>query len=93
VDARAVSGPTERTRSLIIERRDGETKERLVDRFRLMVQRAGLLREVKRRRHFVSKSEVRRRDRAKALRRARRNAERSSRHRSNGRQAPSKERQ
>jgi len=86
VVTRFSSDPPERTPLLIIERRDGETKERLVDRFRLMVQRAGILREVKRRRHFVSKSQVRRMERAKALRRARRNAERATRPRNNGRQ-------
>ena len=65
---------------LIIERRDGETNERLLARFRQMMQRAGILREAKRRRHFISKSEARRLAHAKALRRARRSAERTQRH-------------
>jgi small subunit ribosomal protein S21 len=64
---------------MMIERREGESNERFLSRFRLMVQRAGVLREYKRRRHFVSKSELRRKAHAKARRRARRNAERSER--------------
>jgi ribosomal protein S21 len=51
-----------------------------------MTQRAGILREAKRRRHFISRSEARRMAHAKALRRARRNAEKALRHRNNGRQ-------
>ena len=38
------------------------------------MQRDGILREAKRRRHFISKSEARRLARAKALRRARKRA-------------------
>lgn len=64
---------------MIIERRDGESNERLLSRFRQMMQRAGILREAKRRRHFISKSEARRLAYAKARRRARRNAERTTR--------------
>ena len=60
--------------SLMVERREGESNERFLSRFRQMMQRAGILREVKRRRHFVSKSEARRRAYAKARQRARRNA-------------------
>jgi ribosomal protein S21 len=59
---------------LIIERREGESHERLVARFRQMVQRAGILREIRRRRHFVSKAQVRRLAQAKAIRRARKRA-------------------
>jgi small subunit ribosomal protein S21 len=57
---------------LFVQLRDGETQEHLLGRFRQGMQRDGVLREIKRRRHFVSKSEVRRLDRAKATRRARR---------------------
>ena len=64
---------------MIIERREGESNERLLSRFRQMMQRAGILREAKRRRHFISKSEARRLAYAKARRRARRNAERTAR--------------
>ena len=63
---------------MIIERRDGESNERLLSRFRQMVQRSGILREAKRRRHFISKSEARRLAVAKSRRRQRRSAERSS---------------
>lgn len=68
-----------RTRSngpgrLIVERRESETGERLLKRFQLLVQRAGILGEHKRRRHFISNSEARRMARAKAARRARKNA-------------------
>ena len=62
---------------MIIERQEGESHERLLARFLQMMQRSGILREIKRRRHFVSKAEARRRARAKAARRARRNAERA----------------
>ena len=62
---------------MIIQRQEGEPNERLIARFRQMVQRAGVLREVKRRRHFISKSEARRMAHAKALRRARRNAQKA----------------
>jgi ribosomal protein S21 len=70
---------------LIIERREGETNERLLARFRQMMQQAGILREAKRRRRFISRSEARRMAHAKAMRRARRNAERASRRPNNGR--------
>jgi len=62
---------------LIVERRDNESHERLLDRFRLLVQRAGILREAKRRRHFISKPQLRRMARAKAQRKVRRNAEKA----------------
>jgi small subunit ribosomal protein S21 len=55
----------------VVEARDGESAERLISRFRQMVQRAGLLREYKRRRHFISKSETRREARARGIRKAR----------------------
>ena len=64
---------------MIIERREGEGGERLIGRFRQMVQRAGILREAKRRRRFISKSQARRMAIAKAARRARRNAEKADR--------------
>ena len=52
----------------IVEGRDDESAERLLNRFRLAVQRSGVSRDAKRRRHFTSKSEARRRARARALR-------------------------
>jgi ribosomal protein S21 len=68
---------------LFVELREGETQEHLLTRFRQKIQRAGILREAKRRRHFVSRSELRRVARAKALRRARKRANRARSH--NGR--------
>jgi small subunit ribosomal protein S21 len=52
--------------------RDGESFEGLFRRFRKGVQNAGTLKEVKKRRFFVSKSEQRRRAKRKAIARARR---------------------
>ncbi len=62
---------------MIIQRREGESNERFLARFRQMTQRAGILREAKRRRRFISRSEARRTARAKAQRRARRSAARA----------------
>jgi len=59
---------------VIVERRDNESAERLLTRFRLAVQRSGVLRDAKRRRHFISKVEARRAARARAMRRLRKNA-------------------
>ena len=59
---------------MVVERRDNEHAEKLLDRFRLVVQRAGILREAKRRRHFISKTETRRMARAKAARKLRKTA-------------------
>jgi small subunit ribosomal protein S21 len=57
--------------------RDGESGEALVSRFTKLVQRDGVLREFKRRRHFISKSQMRRIAEQKAARkRARRAARR-----------------
>jgi small subunit ribosomal protein S21 len=52
--------------------RSGESQDNLVRRFRKKVMRDGILREVKRKRHFVSKSEKRRIAKRKAIRRIRR---------------------
>jgi ribosomal protein S21 len=59
---------------VFVELREGESQEHLLTRFRQAIQRDGILREAKRKRHFVSKSEARRLARAKALRRARKRA-------------------
>jgi ribosomal protein S21 len=57
--------------------REGETGEALISRFTKLVQRDGVLREVKRRRHFTSKPQLRRLAAQKAARkRARRAARR-----------------
>jgi ribosomal protein S21 len=55
-----------------VDLRDGESPEHLITRFRQAVQRDGILREIKQRRHFIPKSERRRIARAKAARRRRR---------------------
>lgn len=60
---------------MFVELREGESQEHLLTRFRQAVQKDGILREAKRKRHFVSKSEARRLALAKSLRRARKRAE------------------
>jgi small subunit ribosomal protein S21 len=52
--------------------RDGESPENLLRRFRKKVQRAGVLRDARRKRFFISKSEKRRIAERKAIRRYRR---------------------
>ena len=52
-----------------VERRQGESFERLLKRFRKAVTRERILSEVKRRRYFVSDSEKRRIAERKAARR------------------------
>lgn len=51
---------------------EGESTESLINRFRSGVQRSGILREVKRRRYFRTKSEKVREATQRAIRRARR---------------------
>lgn len=60
----------------IVSARDGESGETLITRFTKLVQRDGILREFKRRRHFISKSEQRRIDAQKAARKRARRAAR-----------------
>ena len=50
----------------------GESQESLLKRFRREITREGILRDVRQKRWFVSKSEQRRIAKAKAIRRARR---------------------
>jgi ribosomal protein S21 len=68
---------------LIVTPREGETPEQLVIRFTKAVQREGILREVKRRRHFISHHEQERLIKQKAARKraraARKAAERAAR--------------
>jgi small subunit ribosomal protein S21 len=52
--------------------RSGESQQDLLRRFRKKVMRAGVLRDAKRKRYFVSKSEQRRIAKRRALRRERR---------------------
>ncbi len=54
---------------LAVSRREGESQDSLLRRFQKMVQMAGILREVKSRRYFLSKREA---ARLKAKRNARR---------------------
>lgn len=56
---------------MFVELREGESQENLLKRFRQVMTREGVLREIKRKRYFVSKSESRRRAMAKAVRRER----------------------
>ena len=51
---------------------EGESSESLINRFRSVVQRSGILREIKRRRYFRSKSQKVREAAQRAARRARR---------------------
>jgi small subunit ribosomal protein S21 len=51
--------------------RDGESPEALLRRFRKKVQRAGVLRDARKKRWFMSKSEQRRIAKRKAIRRHR----------------------
>jgi ribosomal protein S21 len=68
---------------LVIVPRDGESQEALLNRFTTTVQRDGILREVKRRRHFLSNHEQERLVKQKAARKraraARKAAERAAR--------------
>ncbi len=64
---------------MFVELREGESPERLLSRFRQAVQNDGILREVKRKRHFIPKSEMKRLARAKALRRLRKRVRTNSR--------------
>lgn len=52
--------------------RPGESQEQLLKRFRKKVARSGILSTVRRKRWYVSKSELRRIQKKKAIRRARR---------------------
>ena len=54
---------------MFVALREGESQEHLLTRFRQAVQRDGILREAKMKRHFISNSEARRLARAKAARR------------------------
>jgi small subunit ribosomal protein S21 len=52
--------------------RPGESQEQLLKRFRKKVARSGILSTVRRKRWYVGKSELRRIQKKKAIRRARR---------------------
>jgi small subunit ribosomal protein S21 len=52
----------------------GESQEQLLKRFRKQVTKSGILSTVRRKRWYISKSELRRIQKKKAIRRARRRA-------------------
>ncbi len=55
-----------------VELKPGETQEALLKRFRKQIAKDGILSTVRRKRWYVSKSELRRIQKKKAIRRARR---------------------
>ena len=57
-----------------VKLRNGESQDKLLRRFRKAVIRSGVLSEVRKRRWFVSKSEQRRMDKKKAIRRIKKKA-------------------
>jgi small subunit ribosomal protein S21 len=65
-----------------VELRPGESPESLLRRFRKTVMKNGILKDARKKRHFVSKSEQRRIAKRKAIRRMRRR-ERQSQYRQN----------
>jgi small subunit ribosomal protein S21 len=60
--------------------RSNESQQAMFRRFRKVVTRSGVLSEVRKKRWFISKSEQRRMDKKKAIRRHRRNQMKFSRH-------------
>ncbi|HUF40012.1 MAG TPA: 30S ribosomal protein S21 [Anaerolineales bacterium] len=60
-----------------IEIRNGESNHQLLARFRRAVARSGVLRDMRKKRWFVSKSEQRRMDKKKAVRRINRRSRRN----------------
>jgi len=57
-----------------VKLRDGESQDKLLRRFRKAVIRSKVMSEVRKRRWFVTKSEQRRMDKKKAIRRIRKKA-------------------
>jgi small subunit ribosomal protein S21 len=55
-----------------VELRNNESQQQLMTRFRKKVAKSGILRDVRRKRWFVSKSEMRRIAKKKAIRRSKR---------------------
>ena len=58
--------------------RNGESQDSLLKRFRKKIVKSGILSTIRDKRWFVSKSETRRMDKKKALRRIKRKASKSS---------------
>ena len=61
-----------------VELQSGESPEQLLKRFRKQVAKDGILSTVRRKRWYVSKSELRRIQKKKAIRRARRKQRKTS---------------
>jgi small subunit ribosomal protein S21 len=61
-----------------VELQPGESQDQLLKRFRKSVAKSGILSTVRRKRWYVSKSELRRIQKKKAVRRARRKQRKSS---------------
>lgn len=61
-----------------VELQSGESQEQLLKRFRKQVAKDGILSTVRRKRWYVSKSELRRIQKKKAVRRARRKQRKTS---------------
>jgi small subunit ribosomal protein S21 len=60
-----------------VDLQPGESQEQLLKRFRKSVAKSGILSTVRRKRWYVSKSELRRIQKKKAIRRARRKQRKS----------------
>lgn len=60
-----------------VERRQGESEEQLLKRFRKQVTKSRILTDARRKRWYMSPSEQRRIDKKKAIRRARRRQSRT----------------
>jgi len=58
--------------------REGESPQKLLQRFRKKVTRSGLMSEVRKRRWFVSKNEQRRIDKKKAIRKYKKRVRRNN---------------
>ena len=61
--------------------RQGESQEELLKRFRKQVAMSGILKDVRKKRWYISKGEQRRQAKARAIRRARRKMNRRNRNR------------
>lgn len=61
-----------------VDLQPGESQEQLLKRFRKSVAKSGILSTVRRKRWYVSKSELRRIQKKKAIRRARRKQRKTS---------------
>lgn len=58
----------------VVHLREGESSESLIRRFKKIVELSGVMRELKKREHYLSPSQKRKEKRKKALKRARKEA-------------------